>query len=240
MGFAPFRRVHREHPYVLDVGGTEYRVDYLPAESNSGMFGGNSNWRGPIWFPMNLLLIRGLATLHAFYGDDVHRRVSHRFWAADDAVAGQSGVVASAHADLSSRCRMGGAPSTAGWRSSRPTRTGVTLSCFTSTSTATTAPAWAPATRPAGPACWPGSCGVNSSVTDFETAYATVIARKSGAGELPAAGRFNHMSVDDVRGPLGTGSPDMLGATPCADGVNFSLFSYYGREVDLLAIRPSG
>ena len=69
-GIRSISRIHREHPYVLNVGDVEYRVDYLPAESNSGMFGGNSNWRGPIWFPMNLLLIRGLATLHAYYGDE--------------------------------------------------------------------------------------------------------------------------------------------------------------------------
>ncbi|KPK11020.1 MAG: glucosidase [Anaerolineae bacterium SG8_19] len=68
-GIRSISRFHREHPYVLNVGGAEYRVDYLPAESNSGMFGGNSNWRGPIWFPMNLLLIRGLVTLYAYYGD---------------------------------------------------------------------------------------------------------------------------------------------------------------------------
>jgi len=48
----------------------EYRVDYLPAESNSGMFGGNSNWRGPVWLPMNYILLRGLIQLHAYYGDD--------------------------------------------------------------------------------------------------------------------------------------------------------------------------
>jgi hypothetical protein len=70
-GIRSISQIHREHPYVLDIGGAEYRVDYLPAESNSGMFGGNSNWRGPIWFPMNLLLIRGVATLHAFYGDEL-------------------------------------------------------------------------------------------------------------------------------------------------------------------------
>jgi len=68
-GIRSISQIHREHPYVLNVGGAEYRVDYLPAESNSGMFGGNSNWRGPIWFPMNLLLIRGLVTLYAYYGD---------------------------------------------------------------------------------------------------------------------------------------------------------------------------
>ena len=69
-GIRGISQIHRERPYVLNVAGAEYRVDYLPAESNTRMFGGNSNWRGPIWFPMNLLLIRGLATLYAYYGDE--------------------------------------------------------------------------------------------------------------------------------------------------------------------------
>jgi hypothetical protein len=68
-GIRSISRYHRDHPYVVHVGGTEYRVDYMPAESNSGLFGGNSNWRGPIWFPMNYMLIRGLVYLHAYYGD---------------------------------------------------------------------------------------------------------------------------------------------------------------------------
>jgi hypothetical protein len=68
-GIRSISRYHLEHPYVVHVGGTEYRVDYLPAESNTGMFGGNSNWRGPVWFPMNFLLVRGLLQLHAYYGD---------------------------------------------------------------------------------------------------------------------------------------------------------------------------
>jgi hypothetical protein len=69
-GIRSISRVHREQPFVVHVGGAEYRVDYLPAESNTGMFGGNSNWRGPIWFPMNFMLIRGLINLHAYYGDE--------------------------------------------------------------------------------------------------------------------------------------------------------------------------
>jgi hypothetical protein len=68
-GIRSLSRYHRDHPYVVHVGGTEYRVDYMPAESNSGLFGGNSNWRGPIWFPLNYMLIRGLVYLHAYYGD---------------------------------------------------------------------------------------------------------------------------------------------------------------------------
>jgi hypothetical protein len=61
---------HRDHPYVLTVDGREYRVDYEPAESSTGLFGGNSNWRGPIWFPINYLLIEALQKFDHFYGPD--------------------------------------------------------------------------------------------------------------------------------------------------------------------------
>ncbi len=59
---------HAEHPYVFNAGGQEYRVGYVPGESDTGMFGGNSNWRGPIWMPVNALLIRGLLQYYAYYG----------------------------------------------------------------------------------------------------------------------------------------------------------------------------
>ena len=61
---------HLEHPYEFDVDGTEYRVQYEPAESTTGMFGGNSNWRGPVWFPVNVLIIRALLQHYQYYGDD--------------------------------------------------------------------------------------------------------------------------------------------------------------------------
>jgi hypothetical protein len=66
-GIRAVSRYHREHPYVLEVDGREYRVDYEPAESSTGLFGGNSNWRGPIWFPMNFLLIESLQRFDHFY-----------------------------------------------------------------------------------------------------------------------------------------------------------------------------
>ncbi|HUR98201.1 MAG TPA: hypothetical protein VMZ26_09080 [Pyrinomonadaceae bacterium] len=62
---------HKEHPYILKVDGEEHRVDYEPAESTSGLFGGNSNWRGPVWFPVNYLLIESLQKFHYYYGDDL-------------------------------------------------------------------------------------------------------------------------------------------------------------------------
>ncbi|MFC7106503.1 hypothetical protein ACFQQB_42505 [Nonomuraea rubra] len=69
-GIRSLSRHHAEHPYTFHVAGREYKVAYQPAESDSRMFGGNSNWRGPVWFPVNVLLIRALLHLYAFYGDD--------------------------------------------------------------------------------------------------------------------------------------------------------------------------
>ena len=68
-GIRSLSRFHEHHPYVVQVAGKEYRVAYAPAESDSAMFGGNSNWRGPVWFPMNVLLIRALVQFYAYYGD---------------------------------------------------------------------------------------------------------------------------------------------------------------------------
>ncbi|MDI6719826.1 MAG: glucosidase [Methanomicrobiales archaeon] len=68
-GIRSISRAHAENPYTFILDGQEFDVTYLPAESNTNMFGGNSNWRGPIWFPMNLLIIRSLLSLYAFYGD---------------------------------------------------------------------------------------------------------------------------------------------------------------------------
>ena len=68
-GIRALSRFHKDHPYVFRVHGQEHRVEYLPAESDSGMFGGNSNWRGPIWMPVNVMLIRALLNFYAYYGD---------------------------------------------------------------------------------------------------------------------------------------------------------------------------
>jgi glycogen debranching enzyme len=70
-GIRSVSRYHLKHPYVLTVDGQEFRVDYEPAESTSGMFGGNSNWRGPVWFPLNYLIIEALQRFHHFFGEDL-------------------------------------------------------------------------------------------------------------------------------------------------------------------------
>jgi hypothetical protein len=68
-GLRALSRIHKDQPYVFQLGGEQHRVDYDPAEGTSGLFGGNSNWRGPIWFPVNFLLVEALERYHHFYGD---------------------------------------------------------------------------------------------------------------------------------------------------------------------------
>ena len=73
--FSPFgiralSQIHRDHPYILHAGGREHRVDYEPGESSTGLFGGNSNWRGPIWFPVNYLIVEALQKFHHYLGEE--------------------------------------------------------------------------------------------------------------------------------------------------------------------------
>jgi len=69
-GIRSVSKFHDEHPYIFEANGEQYRVDYEPAESTTGLFGGNSNWRGPVWFPINYLIIEALQRFHQYLGDD--------------------------------------------------------------------------------------------------------------------------------------------------------------------------
>ena len=144
-------------PYLLGVDGDGARVDYEPAESTTGLFGGNSNWRGPIWFPVNYLMIESLQKFHHYFGDDVQGGVPDRLGRLPDARRGRDGAVAAAVAHLP-RGDDGRRPAAAARSGSRAIRTGATTCCSTSTSTATPAPGSARAIRPDGPAWSPSCC----------------------------------------------------------------------------------
>ena len=77
-GIRSLSRSHPDEPFVFAVHGQEYRVQYLPAESDTAMFGGNSNWRGPVWFPINLLIVRALLHLLPLLRGRLHRRMPDR------------------------------------------------------------------------------------------------------------------------------------------------------------------
>ena len=147
------RALSRYHASILTSStsaGQEYRVAYLPAESDTGMFGGNSNWRGPIWMPVNALIIRALLQYYVYYGDDFKiecptgsGNMMNLFEVAEE-IAPQTGVASSCATRRPA----------AGLRRRRkvPERSALAGStcCSTNTSTATTAPGLARAIRPAG------------------------------------------------------------------------------------------
>ena len=105
-------------------------VAYLPAESDTGMFGGNSNWRGPIWMPVNALIIRALLQYYTLLRQRLHRRMPDRLRAADEPVSGRRGDLAPAREHLPAKTRTAGGRSTAAPRSSRRTRTGAICLLF--------------------------------------------------------------------------------------------------------------
>ena len=153
-GIRALSRYHAEHPFVFSVHGEEYRVNYLPAESDTGMFGGNSNWRGPVWMPVNALLIRALLQYYLYYGDSfkVECPTGSGNWMNLFEVSRE---IANRLTRIFLRDEAG--PATGVWRSREipnAIRTGGTASCSTSISMAITARASAPATRPGGPAWW--------------------------------------------------------------------------------------
>jgi hypothetical protein len=139
-GIRSLSRIHRDHPFVLATEGTTYSIDYEPAESTSPLFGGNSNWRGPVWFPLNYLLIESLQKFHHYLGCGRSPPSCHAASPASSSVMKQAA-----------------APSTAQTLAIRRTRIGATWFCSTSTLTPKPALVWAPVIKPAGPA-WSPSC----------------------------------------------------------------------------------
>ena len=163
-GIRSLSKFHEQHPYVFHVQGQEYRVDYLPAESNTGMFGGNSNWRGPVWMPVNAMIIRALLQFYLYYGDNFKiecptgsGRMMNLFEVAKE--------IADRLTRIFLATSTAGDPSTAARRSSSPIPTGATTSSSTNTSTATTAPGLARAIRPAGPGSWPNASSFSATWT---------------------------------------------------------------------------
>ena len=142
---------HRDHPFELELGGSGAPVDYEPAESTSGLFGGNSNWRGPVWFPVNYLVIEALRRFDRYLGDDF--TVEFPTGSGSELTLGQvadelaARLIALFLDDADGRRPVFGAD-----EKFQPTRRGTTRSRSTSTSTATRARAWAPRTRRDGPA----------------------------------------------------------------------------------------
>ncbi len=150
-GLRSVSRYHREHPYIFRAGNEEHRVDYVPGEGTSYLFGGNSNWRGPIWFPINYLIVEALERYHHFYGDSFKVECPTGSGNMMNLQAGGAGTFASAHPHLSCLTKMARAPATARSRNTPPIRIGATWFCSTNTSTAKPAAASAPAIKPAGP-----------------------------------------------------------------------------------------
>jgi hypothetical protein len=148
-GIRSLSKHHLEHPFQVQIAGHGYKLQYLPAEANISMFGGNSNWRGPVWMPMNGLIIRGLIQMYPFYGPD--------FKVECPTGSGQymtlyeiAKEIAARLSSIFLRDENGRRPFTEITRNSRKTRTGVTIFSSTSTSMGITVPGWEQATRQVG------------------------------------------------------------------------------------------
>ena len=186
-GIRSLSKFHEQHPYVFNAGGQEYRVNYLPAESDTGMFGGNSNWRGPVWFPVNIMLLRALLNFYLYYGDTFKiecptgsGNMMNLFEVAKEIGDRLTRIFLR---DANGRRPVYGGSekfqSDPHWRDS---------SSSMSTSTGTTGPAWGPATRPDGPARWPRS--FSSSGCSMRQNCSQAASRAPSPGSEPHSNRL--------------------------------------------------
>jgi hypothetical protein len=148
-GIRSLSKFHEQHPYTMNVQGQEFRVDYLPAESNTGMFGGNSNWRGPVWMPVNIMIIRALQNYYLYYGDNFKiecptgsGKMMNLFEVSKE--------IADRLSRIFLRDEQGNVPSTVARRSSRAIHIGAIRSCSTSISMAIMVPGLVQVIRRAG------------------------------------------------------------------------------------------
>ena len=150
-GLRAVSKIYGEHPLVVDVRGYHWELDYAPGESTNNLFGGNSNWRGPIWMPLNYLVIESLQVFHRYFGDDF--KVECPTGSGQMMTLGEVAdeLSRAAHANFCRVTKTDGAPCLAITKSCKPTRTGATICCSTNTFTATMARGAARVTRPAGP-----------------------------------------------------------------------------------------
>lgn len=154
-GIRSLSKFHEKHPYEFSAVGAVHRVEYVPGVSDSGPFGGNFNWRGPVWFPLNYLIIEAPERYHHFYGDELKVEFptgSANFMNLDEVAR----ELARRLSSIFLPDGRGGVPATARSRAGLRIRTGGTCSFFTSIFTARRAGDSARATRPAGPPCWSG------------------------------------------------------------------------------------
>ena len=149
-GVRSVSRYHLKHPLVMQLDGQEYRLDYEPGESTTDLFGGNSNWRGPIWMPVNFLIIQALREYHLYYGNSFQVECPTGSGQNDDAGASGQGIGAAAGAHFPSRATTESGPCSATARCSTTTRIGAITFRFTSIFTAIRAAAAGPAIKRAG------------------------------------------------------------------------------------------
>ena len=214
-GVRSLSRIHAEHPYVFRRQDMELTVSYQPAESDTRLFGGNSNWRGPVWFPVNFLIIESLQKFAHYYGDDFKVECPAGSGELRHAGCGRARARGAADAHFSQKRAAAGVPYTARMSACSTTRT-FAITCFsTSTSTGTRVVASALPTKPAGRGSWrSSSCRATHMMNTMQ--FPEAQAALGGAGRIIAGAGCPVVNAD-----LSVAGIDRLWAVgDCAGAVN--------------------